>query len=90
PRFLAYYNHLSVLISTGYSIQQPLIYEKLISFCKIIFQQPVSEGYYISKEENEWIAGIGVTAALSFLEIIEIVINGNTIKGYGGGIIFRF
>ena len=49
-----------------------------------------SEGYYISKEENEWIAGIGVTAALSFLEIIEIVINGNTIKGYGGGIIFRF
>lgn len=49
-----------------------------------------SEGYYISEEDEEWIVGVGLTAAIPVTENIEIAINGNTIKGLGGGILFRF
>lgn len=49
-----------------------------------------TEGYYISEEDSEWITGIGVTAAVPVTKNIEIVINSNTLKGGGGGVIFRF
>jgi hypothetical protein len=49
-----------------------------------------TEGYYISEEESKWITGVGVTAAVPVTKNIEIVINSNTLKGGGGGVIFRF
>ena len=49
-----------------------------------------SEGYYISEEKEEWLVGLGLTAAIPITEKIAIAINGNTLKGVSGGILIRF
>ena len=49
-----------------------------------------SEGYYISEEKEGWDIGVGLTIAIPITDKIEIAINGNTLKGAGGGILYRF
>ena len=49
-----------------------------------------SEGYYISEETEEWIVGVGLTVAIPLTDKIEVAINGNTLKGLGAGLLYRF